>query len=218
MTGWGPGAEPRAGEPRTGESRSGERSGEPRTGERSREPRTGERTLESRATGRRRPRVTEPPGPAPAESWLKANAGRIRWATWIALAVIALRLIAPRPDGWRRWGDAVAALSDAEQARTAALLYYQAAQRQWPPPGRAGAVPPGMLAFLPGDVSYARARYRLAWEYAADTTTGARVIGISVTGDDPRLAEAMAQRAPEGMPFIVSGRRFVVLIGSASGR
>ncbi|MBM3907755.1 MAG: hypothetical protein FJ363_06735 [Gemmatimonadetes bacterium] len=192
---------------------------EPRTGERSREPRSGARPSEPRPDGRRRARVTEARAPERADvPWSTANAGLIRWATWIALAVIAIRLIAPRPDGWRRWGDAAAALNDAEQARTAALLYYQAAQRQWPPPGRAGVVPPGMLAFLPGDVSFARARYRLAWEYAADTVTGARVIGISVTGDDPKLAEAMAQRAPEGMPFIVSGRRFVVLIASASGR
>ncbi len=75
-----------------------------------------------------------------------------------------------------------------------------------------------MLPFLPGGVSFSRARYRLAWEYAADTISGARVIGISVAGDDARLAQTMAQRAPQGMPFIVSGRRFVALIASAPGR
>lgn len=145
------------------------------------------------------------------------HAKRIRWATWIGIALIAIRLIAPRPDGWRRWSDATAALTDAEQARTAALLYYQAASRQWPEPGRPGVAPAGMLPFLPGDVSFARSRYKLAWEYAADTLTGARVIGVSVIGDDPLLAQAMARRAPDGMPFIVSGRRFVVLIASAAG-
>lgn len=107
---------------------------------------------------------------------------------------------------------------DVEQARTAALLYYQSAGRTWPEPGRPGIVPAGMLPFLPGDVSFSRPRYKLAWEFAADTESGARVIGVSVAGDDPKLALAMAQRAPQGMPFIVSGRRFVVLIASASGR
>jgi len=138
--------------------------------------------------------------------------------TWISVALIALRLIAPRPDGWRRWSDAELALADVEQARTAALLSYQSAGRTWPAPGKPGAVPAAMLPFLPGDVSFSRARYRLAWEYAADTGSGARVIGISVTSDDPKLALTMAYRAPQGMPFIISGRRFGVLIASASGR
>ncbi len=216
MTGSGPIREPRTGERRPGEPRTGERRpGERRPGE----PRTGERTAELGAGGRRRPRGAESRSAAPADvSWFELHATRIRWATWIGIALIALRLIAPRPDGWRRWSDAAAALSDVEQARTAALMYYQAADRQWPAPGRPGVAPAGMLPFLPGSVSFARARYRLSWEYAADTTSGARVIGISVLGDDPRLAEAMALRAPAGMPFVVSGRRFVALIASAPGR
>jgi len=167
-----------------------------------------------RGAGSERSRV----GRAGPQGWHQRNAGRVRWTTWIAIVLIAIRLIAPRPDGWRRWSDASTALLDVEAARTAALLYYQAASRTWPPPGRPGVAPSGMLPFLPGDVSYARPRYRLAWEYAADTLTGARVIGISVTGDDARLAQTMALRAPQGMPFIVSGRRFVALIGSAPGR
>lgn len=142
----------------------------------------------------------------------------MRWATWIGVLVIALRLIAPRPDGWRRWSDAEQALLDVEHARTAALLYYQSAGRVWPAPGRPGVVPAGMLPFLPGDVSFARSRYKLTWEYAADSASDARVIGVSVAGDDPKLAQTMAQRAPQGMPFIVSGRRFIVLIASASSR
>ncbi|MFA6167360.1 MAG: hypothetical protein WC700_12150 [Gemmatimonadaceae bacterium] len=173
---------------------------------------------EPRSGTRRRPNA--PYGRASTQAdlpWLELHAKRIRWATWIGIALIAIRLIAPRPDGWRRWSDATAALADAEQARTAALLYYQAASRQWPEPGRPGVAPAGMLPFLPGDVSFARPRYKLAWEYAADTTTGARVIGISVIGEDPLLAQAMVRRAPDGMPFIVSGRRFVVLIASAAG-
>ena len=174
---------------------------------------------EARTGERRRPRVAEPrPAAGRSAPWLERYATRIRWATWIGVAVIAIRLIAPRPDGWRRWGDADTALSDVEQARTAALMYYQAAGREWPAPGRPGAAPRGMLAFLPGEVSFSRARYRLAWEYAADTVSGARVIGVSVIGDDPRLAQTMAQRAPAGMPFVVSGRRFVALIASAPGR
>ena len=157
--------------------------------------------------------------PAPSVSlFLERHATRIRWTTWIAIALIAIRLVAPRPDGWRRWSDAAAAISDVTAARAAALLYYQAASREWPTPGRSGVVPSGMLAYLPGGTSFGRARYRLAWEYAADTTSGARVIGITVTGDDPGLAQAMALRAPEGMPFIVSGRRFTALIASAAGR
>lgn len=202
--------------PPRGESRpSTSRAGDAGT----RESRTGDaRTGEPWSGAHRRPKA--PNGRAPDHAgvpWLVVHARHIRWATWLGVVLIAIRLIAPRPDGWRRWGDASAALADAEQARTAALLYYQAASRQWPEPGRPGVAPAGMLPFLPGDVSFARARYKLAWEYAADTTTGARVIGISVIGDDPRLAQAMAQRAPDGMPFIVSGRRFVVLIASAAG-
>jgi len=173
---------------------------------------------EPRSGARRRPRAASDRTPdLPRGPWLERHAKHIRWATWCGVALIAIRLIAPRPDGWQRWSDATAALADAEQARTAALLYYQSAARQWPAPGRPGVIPPGMLPFLPGDVSFARPAYKLAWEYAADTTTGARVIGISVLGEDPRLAQTMAQRAPEGMPFIVSGRRFVVLIASAAG-
>jgi hypothetical protein len=151
-------------------------------------------------------------------SWLERYATRLRWATWIAVVLIAIRLIAPRPDGWRRWNDATAALQDVESARTGALIYYQAASLRWPEPGRFGQAPPGMLPYLPGGVSFGRERYHLAWEYAADSTSGARMIGISVVGDDPRLALAMAQRAPAGMPFIVSGGRFTALIASATGR
>lgn len=206
MTGSGPHPQPRNGERRPGEPRLGEpRPGEPRSGE----PRSGLRSSPKAENGH----STNHAG----HSWLERHARHIRWTTWIGIALIAIRLIAPRPDGWRRWSDATAALADAEQARTAALLYYQSAMRQWPEPGRPGVAPAGMLPFLPGDVSFSRPRYKLAWEYAADTTTGARVIGISVFGDDPLLALAMAQRAPDGMPFIVSGRRFVVLIASAAG-
>jgi len=214
MTGSGPTPEPRRSERRLGEPRTGERRpGEPRTGERS-----AERVGEPRSGARRRPKAPNGRSPDHADRpWLERHAKRIRWATWIGVALIAIRLIAPRPDGWRRWSDATAALADAEQARTAALLYYQSAGRQWPAPGRPGVAPAGMLPFLPGDVSFGRPRYKLAWEYAADTTTGARAIGISVIGEDPLLAQAMAKRAPEGMPFIVSGRRFVVLIASAAG-
>ena len=189
------------------------RIGTPHTGI----PRTGEKRAP--APGERRP--PGPEGAAPAQDpvpSLQRYAVRIRWATWIGLAVIAIRLIAPRPDGWRRWSDAAAALADVEQARTAALLYYQAASRQWPPPGRRGVVPAGMLPFLSGDVSFSRTRYRLAWESAADTVSGARVIDVSVTGDDPRLSLTMAQRAPAVMPFVVSQHRFVALIASGSGR
>lgn len=200
MTGSGPVREPGSGE---------RRPGEPRTGEQVREPRTG---------GRRRIRNSGEAEASNAPSWLEANAVRIRWATWIGIALIAIRLIAPRPDGWRRWSDAEQALTDVEQARTASLMYYQAAGRQWPAPGRPGVAPAGLLPYLPGDVAFARPRYRLAWEYAADTLSGARVIGISVIGDDPRLAQTMARRAPAGMPFVVSGHRFVALIASAPGR
>ncbi|MEI6181412.1 MAG: hypothetical protein WCP31_11695, partial [Chloroflexales bacterium] len=87
-----------------------------------------------------------------------------------------------------------------------------------PPPGRSGEAPANMLSYLPGEASFSRARYKLAWEYAADTATGARLIGISVTGTDPLLAFTMARRAPEGLPFIVSSGRFTVLIASATGR
>jgi hypothetical protein len=188
---------------------------EPRSGARGLPPRNGDpRPAETRTGGRRRPKVDG----EVSRPWLERHAVRLRRATWIALAIIAVRLIAPRPDGWRRWSDAAAALADVEQARTAALLYYQGAARAWPAPSRLGVAPAGMLPFLPGNVSFARARYRLAWEYAADTTTGARVIGVSVLGDDPRLAQTMAARAPQGMPFVVSGHRFVALIASAAGR
>ncbi len=161
---------------------------------------------------RLRPARTTPP------SWFERHAGRIRQVTWLAVALIGIRLVAPRPEGWRRWSDASTALRDVDAVRTAALLYYQSAQQVWPAPGRPGEAPTGMLPFLPGDVSFGRERYRLAWEYAADTTTGARVVGISVFGDDPRLAQTMAQRAPDGMAFIVSGNRFTALIASAAGR
>jgi len=150
--------------------------------------------------------------------WLERHASRLRWATALAIVLIGIRLVAPRPDGWRRWSDASAALQDVESVRTAALLYYQAASREWPAPGRFGQAPAGMLPYLPGGVSFGRARYHLAWEYAADSTSGARVIGISVVGDDPRLALAMAQRSPAGMAFVVSGGRFTALIASATGR
>ena len=201
MTGFGSTPAPRSGERRPGETRTGAaRAGEPRSGVRG----------APKAQNGRSPDQAGAP-------WLVRHAKRIHWATWIGIALIAIRLIAPRPDGWRRWSDATAALTDAGQARTAALLYYQAASRQWPEPGRPGVAPAGMLPFLPGDVAFSRPRYKLAWEYAADTTTGARLIGISVIGEDPLLPQAMAQRAPEGMPFVISGRRFVVLIASATG-
>lgn len=158
------------------------------------------------------------PAPVVQVPWLEVHASRLRWATAIAMVLIAVRLVAPRPDGWRRWNDATAALQDVESARTAALIYYQAAAREWPAPGRLGQAPPGMLPYLPGGMSFGRSRYHLAWEYAADTASGARVVGISVVGDDPRLALAIAQRAPAGMAFVVSGGRFTALIASAIRR
>lgn len=158
------------------------------------------------------------PAPEVHVPWIELHASRLRWATAIAILLIIVRLLAPRPDGWRRWNDAAAALQDLESARAAALIYYQAASHVWPAPGRLGQAPAGMLPYLPGGVSFGRARYHLAWEYAADTTSGAQVVGISVVGDDPRLALTIAQRSPAGMAYVVSGGRFTALIASAVGR
>ena len=146
------------------------------------------------------------------------HGARVRWATWIGLALIFIRLVAPRPDGWRRWHDAEDALNDVAAARTAALISYQAAGRAWPAPGRAGQAPQALLPYLAGDASFGRARYHLAWEFAADSTSGARLIGISVVGDDPTLALTIARRAPAGTPYVVSNGRFIALIASAVGR
>ena len=164
--------------------------------------------------------MTERTRPAPVVGvpWFERHAARMRWATLLALMLIAIRIIAPRPDGWRRWSDASAALLDVEAARTAALLYYQASARKWPAPGRFGEAPAGVLPFLPSGASFGRARYRLAWEYAADTTNGSQIIGISVIGDDPLLALTMAKRSSSGMAYVVSGGRFTALIASALGR
>lgn len=150
--------------------------------------------------------------------WIERHAVRLRWVTVLAITVIAIRLVAPRPDGWRRWSDASAALLDVEAARTAVLLYYQASAREWPAPGRFGEAPTGALPFLPGGASFGRARYRLAWEYAADTASGSQVIGISVVGEDPLLALTMAKRAPSEMAYVVSGGRFIALIASVVRR
>ena len=158
------------------------------------------------------------PAPVAPVPWLVRHGGRLRWATWIGLALIFIRLVAPRPDGWRRWNDADDALRDVEAARTAALISYQAAGRAWPAPGRFGQAPQALLPYLAGDAAFGRARYHLAWEFADDTTSGARLIGVSVVGDDPRLALTIAKRAPTGMPFVVSNGRFIALIASAVGR
>lgn len=174
------------------------------------------RSRRSVSAERERERVR--PAPVVEVPWLERHAARMRWATALALVLIGIRLIAPRPDGWRRWSDATAALLDVEAARTAALIYYQASAHEWPAPGRLGEAPAGVLPFLPGGVSFGRARYHLAWEYAADTTTGARIIGISVVGDDPLLALTIAKRSPSGMAYVVSGGRFTALIASAMGR
>ncbi len=110
------------------------------------------------------------------------------------------------------------ALQDVEAARTAALISYQAADRAWPAPGRFGQAPQALLPFLPGEAAFSRPRYHLGWEYAADSVSGVRLIGVSVVGVDPRLASIMAHRAPAGMSFVVSNGRFIALIASALGR
>lgn len=220
--------DPRGGQGPRGDERGGERRSSQPVGRQTaaidrRSAKLGavpaEPAVRSGGAGRRTREIAREREPvAPPTSWMVTYAERIRWTTWIAVALIVLRLVVPRPDGWRRWSDAEAALNDAEAARTAALLSYQAADKTWPPPGRIGVAPANMLPYLPGEASFSRARYRLAWEYAADTSTGARVIGISVTGTDPQLPFAMAKRAPEGLPYIISGDRFTVLIASAAGR
>ena len=183
-----------------------------------RPPREDSQGRGQRSIAAERERQSTRPEPVVLQPWLERHASRLRWATGLAIVLIGIRLVAPRPDGWRRWSDATAALQDVESVRTAALLYYQSGSREWPPPGRFGQAPAGMLPYLPGGVSFGRARYRLAWEYAADSASGARIIGISVVGDDPRLALAIAQRSNSGMAFVVSGRRFTALIASAKFR
>lgn len=207
----GPREEPTGGRPRPTTPPAGAVQG----GMRPTPPQGGARQARPSGQARRQP----PSSPRRTRiPWLIRERTRLRAATWIGVVLIAIRLIAPRPDGWRRWNDAGAALADVDAARTAALVAYQAAGRQWPAPGRLGQVPHALLPYFPGDHSFSSARYHLAWEYAADTASGVRLIGISVVGDDPRLALTMAKRAPEGMSFVVSGGRFIALIASALGR
>jgi len=188
------------------------------TGRRARSDETARREISNETTRRSTSGERTRPAPAAPDPWFVRQGPRLRWATWIGVVLIVIRLVAPRPDGWRRWHDADAALSDIEAARTAALISYQAAGRAWPAPGRFGQAPQALLPYLAGDASFGRARYHLAWEYAADTTSGARLIGISVAGGDPQLARVMARRAPAGMPFVVSNGRFIALLASAVGR
>lgn len=111
-----------------------------------------------------------------------------------------------------------AQMSQELRAIHVAVLNYHADTETWPAETGAGAVPPGLVQLLPGQLagSFDRGQYVLDYE---NFGTGAAqvMIGVTVTSTDPKLFAKFVHYLGTQSPFFVSGSSLTYLISGPGG-
>jgi len=114
---------------------------------------------------------------------------------------------------------ATAAAADVQAVRVGAYnAWYETGT--WPAEVGPGIVPPGLVAYLPTNFSFARGQYTLDWESfvppGGGPTAGMQV-GVVITATDPKLQAALQQQLGNSMPFLVVGGELTFVIVGPDG-
>jgi len=143
------------------------------------------------------------------------------WVEFLALVLglgVLAGVLVPRAQEARERNVAVQAVSDFDTLRRAAFDYVSA-HGAWPADAGPGEVPPGLEPFLPTGFRFTTEEYELDWDHWRLPEGLPRhpeirtLVGISLTTDLPRVAEALgrAQDATNGVWYGLGNRYTYVL-------
>lgn len=138
----------------------------------------------------------------------------------IFLGLLA-RLAVPRYGDMKRRAVATAIVADVYVIRVAAFMHYTEKQA-WPPDYGSGVVPPELVQYLPDSFTFVHPDY--TYDYEIWTLTGGtpddpqqeEVMGVAVTVNNPKLAQAVLLVAQKGYAPIVSGNKVTFLLTGIS--
>jgi len=86
-----------------------------------------------------------------------------------------------------------------------AVQSYLGDNNSWPPEAAAGAVPGGIVNYLPANFSFVGEDFQLDWE------NGGGLIGVAVVTNNAQLGNALVDLVGSGRWF-VSGNRYVFIL------
>lgn len=112
------------------------------------------------------------------------------------------------------------ATADLQAVRLAAYsTWYE--NGVWPGETGAGAVPPGLVQYLPSGFSFSKPEYTLDWDNFVPPgggPTGAMQLGVVVTSPNARLMKALQNNLGSKAPFFVVGGTLTFVIVGPDGR
>jgi prepilin-type N-terminal cleavage/methylation domain-containing protein len=90
----------------------------------------------------------------------------------------------------------------------------------WPAEAGPGAVPPGLVPYLPAGFSFVRPEYTLDWENFVSPGGGPAMpfqAGVVISADEPRLMHTLEQILGTKLPFISQGGTLTFIIAGPDG-
>ncbi|HEX2220224.1 MAG TPA: type II secretion system protein [Gemmatimonadales bacterium] len=112
------------------------------------------------------------------------------------------------------------ATADLQAVRLAAYsAWYE--NGVWPAETGAGAVPPGLVQYLPSGFSFSKPEYTLDWDNFVPPgggPTGAMQLGVVVTSPSASLMKALQSNLGSKAPFFIVGGTLTFVIVGPDGR
>ena len=112
------------------------------------------------------------------------------------------------------------ATADLQAVRLAAYsAWYE--NGVWPDEVGAGAMPPGLVQYLPSGFSFSKPEYTLDWDNFVPPgggPSGAMQLGVVVTSPNTRLMKALQNNLGSKAPFFVVGGTLTFVIVGPDGR
>jgi prepilin-type N-terminal cleavage/methylation domain-containing protein len=115
-----------------------------------------------------------------------------------------------------RTGYAAKIASEFVTVRLAAYNFEADNNNQWPADAGPGVVPPELIPYLPTGFTFTAPSYTLDWDNLSPTTTPFQ-LAISLTSNDPRLMNALAQNLGRRAPFFFAGNRLTYILIDDTG-
>jgi type II secretory pathway pseudopilin PulG len=134
----------------------------------------------------------------------------------MALIGILASMAIPRYSDMKRRAIAASIVGDVHAIRVAAFSYYTE-KSQFPPDAGPGVVPPELITYLPRDFQFALPDY--TYDYESWSVSGGlpgsqatTIIAVSITTQDPLLAEFVLKLAGRGYVPFASGNKVTFFV------
>jgi general secretion pathway protein G len=142
----------------------------------------------------------------------------------IVMIIIGLlaRIAIPRYSDMKRRAIAGSIVGDVHTIRTAAYTYYTE-KNTWPPEYGPGVVPTELVSYLPGNFSFTRPDFEYdyeEWSLSSGTPGNPQqeeIIALSVTTNDPLLAQQLLKLAGQGYVPFASGNKVTFFVSGVAG-